>query len=207
MRFVAVKTPQQQSVLVLLRMRTGFIEERTALVNRLRGLLVEFGVFLPQGICAFRSRFVAALEDATNSMTGAARLAMMQGWQQWQAPDQQIAWFDAQFEAQVRADYDAQRLMGMVGVGPLTACATTATVGDPRQFKSGRQFTAWLGLVQPRQKSSGGKARLGCITRQGNDYLCTRFCSKAHAWPFARLIVAMCDVPRYSRSDVSRYLR
>jgi transposase len=172
MRFVAVKTTQQQSVLVLLRMRTGFIEERTALVNRLRGLLVEFGVFLPQGIYAFRNRFLAALEDGTNSMAGAARLAMMQGWQQWQALDQQIAWFDAQITAQVRTDRDAQRLMAIAGVGPLTACATTATIGDARQFKSGRQFAAWLGLV-PRQNSSGGKTRLGRVTRQGNDYLRT----------------------------------
>jgi transposase len=153
-------------------MRNGFIEERTALVNRVRGLLTEFGVFLPQGIDALRSRFVEALEDASNEMNGPARTALMRGLQHWQALDQEIAWFDAQVAAHAKADSEAQRLMAIVGVGPLTASAAVATVGDARQFKNGRQFAGWLGAV-PKQASSGGKTRLGHITKQGNDYLRT----------------------------------
>ncbi|EUC12524.1 transposase IS111A/IS1328/IS1533 [Burkholderia sp. BT03] len=90
MRFVPVKSPAQQSVLVLHRMRTGFVEERTALVNRLRGLLAEFGVFLPQGIGLLRKHFVDRVEDGSNELAGPARHALMRGWAHWQALDAEI---------------------------------------------------------------------------------------------------------------------
>ncbi|RQS14615.1 IS110 family transposase [Burkholderia sp. Bp9002] len=172
MRFVAVKTPEQQSVLVLHRIRTGFVEQRTSLVNRMRGLLAEFGVFLPQGIDRFREQFVKALEDGANELTGIARAALMRMWAQHKTLDEEICWLDAQLAEHVKNDADAQRVMAIVGVGTVTASAAVATIGDPRQFKNGRQFAAWLGLV-PKQASSGGKTRLGRITRQGNDYLRT----------------------------------
>ncbi|RDJ97169.1 IS110 family transposase [Cupriavidus lacunae] len=170
MRFVPVKSPAQQSVLVLHRLRTGYVEERTALVNRLRGLLAEFGVFLPQGIDKLHAHFVEHIEDGTNELTGTAREALMRGWAQWQALDQEIAWFDRQIATHARQDPHAKRCMDMCGIGPLTASATVATIVDARQFKNGRQMAAWLGTV-PRQKSSGGKQRLGRITKQGNEYL------------------------------------
>ena len=170
MRFVPVKSPAQQSVLVLHRLRTGYVEERTALVNRLRGLLSEFGVFLPQGIDRLHAHFMESLDDGTNELTGTAREALMRGWAQWQALDQEIAWFDRQIVTHARQDPQAKRCMDMCGVGPLTASATVATIVDARQFKNGRQMAAWLGTV-PRQKSSGGKQRLGRITKQGNQYL------------------------------------
>ncbi|QIE29639.1 IS110 family transposase [Caballeronia sp. SBC2] len=172
MRFVAVKTADQQNVLVLHRMRDGFVEERTALVNRLRGELVEFGLFLPQGIHAFRAHFVEALEDGATELNGIARTALLRGWEHLQALDQQIAWCDVQVATHVKQDSNAQRVMAVIGIGPLTASATVATVGDARLFKNGRQFAAWLGTV-PKQKSSGGKTRLGRITKQGNTYLRT----------------------------------
>jgi transposase len=105
-------------------------------------------------------------------MSGAARTALMRGLQHRQALDQEIAWFGGQVAADAKSDSEAQRLMAMVGVGPLTASAAIATVGDARQFKNGRQFAAWLGAV-PKQASSSGKPRLGHITRLGNDYLRT----------------------------------
>jgi transposase len=172
MRFVAVKTADQQNVLVVHRMSSGFVEERTALVNRLRGELVEFGVFLPQGIDAFRAHFVEALEDGATELNGVARTALLQGWDHIQALDRQITWCDAQIATQVKHDSNAQRVMAVIGIGPLTASAAVATVGDARLFKNGRQFAAWLGNV-PRQASSGGKTRLGRITKQGNTYLRT----------------------------------
>ncbi|MEX3953952.1 IS110 family transposase [Paraburkholderia sp. EG287B] len=172
MRFVAIKTADQQNVLLLHRMRNGFVEERTALVNRLRGELVEFGMFLPQGINAFRARFVEALEDGATELNGVARTALARGWEHLQALDQQIASCDAQVATHVKHDSSAQRAMAVIGIGPLTASAAVATVGDASVFKNGRQFSAWLGSV-PRQASSGGKTRLGRITKQGNTYLRT----------------------------------
>jgi transposase len=172
MRFVPVKTADQQNTLVVHRMRTGFVEERTALVNRLRAELVEFGVFLPQGIDALRAHFLDALEDGATELNGTARTALLRGWEHWQALDREIAWFDGQIAAQVKHDPNAQRVMAIVGIGPLTASAAIATVGDARQFRNGRQMAAWLGAV-PKQASSGGKTRLGHITKQGNTYLRT----------------------------------
>ncbi|MGH7461054.1 MAG: IS110 family transposase [Longimicrobiales bacterium] len=172
MRFVPVKSPAQQSVLVLHRIRTGFVHERTALVNRLRGLLAEFGVFLPQRIGQLRKHFVDNVEDGSNELAGVARQALMRGWAQWQTLDDEIAWFDRQIAEHASHDSQAQRCMDVCGVGRLTASAAVATVVDARQFKNGRQMAAWLGIV-PRQKSSGGKQRLGSITKQGDDYLRT----------------------------------
>lgn len=172
MRFVPIKSPAQQSVLVLHRMRTGFVEERTALVNRLRGLLAEFGVFLPQGIRSLHKHLVDRLEDGSNELGGPARQALMRGWAQCQVLDQEIACLDKQIAEHAVHDEQAQRCMEVCGVGPLTASAAVATVVNARQFKNGRQMAAWIGTV-PRQNSSGGKQRLGRITRQGNDYLRT----------------------------------
>jgi transposase len=143
MRFVPVKSPAQQSVLVLHRMRTGFVED-----------------------------FLDRIEDGNNELTGPARQALMRGWAQWQALDAEIAWFDGQIAEHASHDPQAQRCMAVCGVGRLTASAAVATVVDARQFKNGRQMAAWLGIV-PRQKSSGGKQRLGRITKQGDDYLRT----------------------------------
>lgn len=170
MRFVPVKSPAQQGVLTLHRMRTGYVEERTALVNRLRALLAEFGIFIPQGIDRLRGHFVAQVEDGASELPGTAREALMRAWTQWQTLDQEIAWYDRQIAAHACHDGAAKRCMDMCGVGPLTASAAVATIVNANQFKNGRQMAAWLGLV-PRQKSSGGKQRLGRITKQGNDYL------------------------------------
>ncbi|MFM0260035.1 IS110 family RNA-guided transposase [Paraburkholderia sediminicola] len=172
MRFVPVKSPAQQSVLVLHRMRTGYVEERTALINRLRGLLAEFGVFFPQRINQLHKYFVDCVEDRSNELAGSAREALMRAWVQWQALDQEIAWFDRQIAEHANQDTQAKRCMEMCGVGPLTASATVTTVVDARQFRNGRQLAAWIGIV-PKQNSSGGKQRLGRITKQGNDYLRT----------------------------------
>lgn len=145
MRFVPVKSPAQQSVLVLHRMCTGFVEERTALVNRLRGLLAKFGVFLPQGIRRLHEHLIERIEDGSNELTGPARLALLRGWEQWQVLDEQIAWFDRQIAEDANRDPQAQRWMNVCGVGRLTASAAVATVVDARQFKNGRQMAAWLG--------------------------------------------------------------
>ncbi|MEM5314390.1 hypothetical protein [Paraburkholderia sp. JHI869] len=123
MRVVPVKSPAQQSMLVLHRMRTGFVEERTALVNRLRGLLVEFGVFLPQGIDALCKHLVDRIEDGDNGLTGPARQALMHGWVQCQALDEQIAWLERQIAEHAGHDPQALPCMAACGVAKLTASA------------------------------------------------------------------------------------
>jgi len=166
MRFVPIKSAEQQAVLALHRVRQGWIEERTATINRLRALLTEFGVVLPNRAQHVRRGAHAAAEALPELARRAvedlrAHLGML---------DERVASYDRELQAQARQSEAAQRLMQIRGIGPLTAVAMVATVGCARDFRSGRQFAAWLGLT-PRQHSSGGKPRLGHISRRGDAYL------------------------------------
>ncbi len=172
MRFVPVKTTAQQAVLGIHRLREGFKEERTACINRIRGLLAEFGVVLPQSPERLRCELVQVLEDASNELPGIARLALQQAQEHWRQLDAHIAWCDARIAQHVRDDEQARAATQLCGVGPVTASAVVASVGDLRQFRSAAQFASWLGLV-PSQNSSGGKASLGRITKRGDTYLRT----------------------------------
>jgi transposase len=170
MRFVAVKTPEQQARLSRHRMREGWKEERTALINRIRGLLAEFGVIYPRSSSVLRKGLAEAMHDErlpqpVRELAGWAREDLIR-------LDERIAACDRAIGIACRGDEDARRLREVMGVGPTTADAVIATVGDARAFRNGRQFAAWLGLV-PRQYSSGGKTRLGTITRRGDAYLRT----------------------------------
>jgi transposase len=168
MRFVAVKSVDQQARLSWHRMRQGWIEERTALINRLRGLLGEFGVW--------RGRSAALLTRTLPSLENDAALPLLvrrllgEARQQLARLDAAISTCEVEIRNHVKGDPAAQRLSAISGVGPLTAAAVLATVTDARDFKNGRQFAAWQGVV-PRQASSGGKTRLGRITKRGDSYL------------------------------------
>jgi len=166
MRFVPVKSAEQQAVLALHRVRQGWIEERTATINRIRALLTEFGVVLPNRAPHVRRGALAAGEG----LPALARRALDDLLEQLRQLDERIGAYDRELQSQARASEPAQRLMAIRGIGPLTAVAIVATVGNARDFDSGRQFAAWLGLT-PRQHSSGGKSRLGHITRRGDAYL------------------------------------
>ena len=166
MRFVPVKSAEQQAVLALHRVRQGWIEERTATINRLRAVLTEFGVVLPNRAQHVRRGARAAAE----TLPELARRAAEDLRAHLAALDERIVAFDRELERQARQSEAAQRLMSVRGIGPITAVAITATVGNARDFRSGRQFAAWLGLT-PRQHSSGGKTRLGHISRRGDAYL------------------------------------
>ena len=172
MRFVPVKTAQQQGVLALHRMREGYKEERTALINRIRGLLLEFGLSCAKGPEALRPVLVNMLEDASNELPGDARLLLQRAHEHWLAIDEQLRWCDQRVAEHVRTDDKARTAATLMGIGPVTASALVASVGDFKQFDSAAQFGAWLGLV-PSQNSTGGKARLGGITKRGDDYLRT----------------------------------
>lgn len=170
MRFVAVKTVEQQARLARHRMREGWKEERTALGNRIRGLLGEFGVVIPKSQAALGKVLVEALHD--DRVPEAMRELVRSTREHLELLGMRIAECDRAIGLACRGDPAARRLQDMFGVGPTTADAAVATAGDARAFLNGRQFAAWVGLT-PRQFSSGGKTRLGSITRRGDAYLRT----------------------------------
>ena len=172
MRFVPIKTAEQQGVMVLHRMREGFKEERTACINRIRGVLAEFDLVFGKSPKVLRAVLADVIEDASNELTGLARLTVQQAYEHWQGLDQRMRWCDQQIGAHVRSSPAAQRAAKVNGIGEIGASALTAGVGDFKQFNSGHQFGAWLGVV-PSQNSSGGKTSLGRITKRGDDYLRT----------------------------------
>jgi transposase len=172
MRFVPVKSAEQQGQLAVHRLREGFKEERTALINRIRGLLAEFGLVFPQSPEALRKVLAEVIEDASNELPGVARLALQRAHLHWIDVELQMSWCDERIANHVRCDPRAKAAATLQGVGPITASALVASVGDFQQFDNARQFGAWLGLV-PSQNSTGGKASLGRITKRGDDYLRT----------------------------------
>ncbi|HKJ21591.1 MAG TPA: IS110 family transposase [Gammaproteobacteria bacterium] len=172
MRFVPVKDPEQQAVLALHRARSLLVAERTALINQIRGLLSEYGLVVGQGAGRLRRALPELLEDADNGLPALAREVFAERNSHLRALDARIEAYDRHLSTLARHMAPARRLMQVPGVGPLTATAVVATVGDARVFRNGRQFAAWLGLV-PHQRSTGGKARLGRITKRGDAYLRT----------------------------------
>lgn len=168
MRFVPVKSAEQQAILSLHRVRQGFIEQRTATINRIRGLLAEFGVVLPQRTEQVRRAAVIMAEE----LPVLAREAIADLRAHLAYLDERITRYERQLVELATQREAAVRIQRLPGVGPLTASAITASISDGHEFASGRQFAAWLGLV-PRQYSTGGKLRLGRITKRGDAYLRT----------------------------------
>lgn len=166
MRFVPVKSVEQQSRLMVHRARQGFVTARTATINRIRGLLAEFGVVLPLKAEVVRRQAAAELEN----LPGYANLVIGDLLSEVHHLDERIKQYDVHIRAMARQCTAAQRLMRLMGVGEVTATAIVASVGNASEFHSARQFAAWLGLV-PGQYSSGGKTRLGGITKAGDAYL------------------------------------
>jgi transposase len=175
MRFVPVKTRDQQALLSLHRVRQGFVEERTALINRLRGLLAEFGFVFAQ-----RHGGLREIPAAAEGLPALAKRAVDDLLDHLRQLNQRIASYDTEFQRLAKQDDAAKRIMTIPGVGPITALGMVATLGNARDFKNGRQLAAWLGLT-PRQHSSGGKMRLGGVTKRGDDYLRTLLVQGARA--------------------------
>lgn len=172
MRFVPIKSVEQQAVLSLHRARALVVEERTALVNQVRGLLAEFGLVLPQGRAQVRRALPELLEDADNALPDLAREVFAELYERLVDLEQRVASYDRRIDTLAKESPWAQRLMEVPGIGAVTASALLATVGEARDFDNARQFAAWLGLT-PRQHSSAGKTRLGRITKRGDRYLRT----------------------------------
>lgn len=172
MRFVPVKNVEQQSVLALHRVRQGFVKARTAQANQIRGLLAEFGLIIPQGIGHIHERVPELIENASNELPGMFRQLMDKLLEHLKELDRRVQELEAQIVAWHRQSDLSRKLEQIPGIGPITACALVASLGDARHFKDGRQVAAWLGLV-PRQHSSGGKQNLLGMSKRGDTYLRT----------------------------------
>jgi len=170
MRFVTVKTPEQQCVLHLHHGRRLLVQQRVALGNHIRGVLLEYGITLPQGVQVVSRRLPELLEDGDNELPMLSRHLLAELQAQHDDLQQRIGVLQGQIQAWHQASAASQRLATIPGVGILTATALAATVGDGQAFRNGRQLAAYLGLV-PRQASSGGKDRLLGISKRGDGYL------------------------------------
>ena len=170
MRYVTVKSAEQQASQSVHRIRSRLIRARTALLNEIRGLLGEFGrVAARPGIASTRALLQQAL-DESDKLPGELNEMLLLLQDELQQQDIRVKQLDEMLRRQVGTDERVQRLLKIEGVGPISATAIVASVGDARQFRSARQFAAWLGLV-PSQHSSGGKERLGGISKKGDSYL------------------------------------
>jgi len=181
MHFVAIKSEQQQSVLMVHRARTLAVANRTAQVNQIRGLLGEFGLVVAKGVARLRRELPGILEDAENGLPALAREVLAGLLDQFREFDARVSAYDRKIRALAEASEPARRLMQVEAIGPQTATALVASMGDPHVFKSGRSYAASLGIT-PRQHSSGGIDRLGRITRQGDRYVRTLLVHGARAY-------------------------
>lgn len=198
MRFVAVKSEEQQAALMVHRIREQCIADRTSKANQIRGHLHEFGVVLPQGVNKIIAQLPAILEES--NLPGLLKLLLQDLLEDIHHINQRVEALDKQIHAFVKANDTASRLMTIPGIGPITASALVATTGDPRLFKNSRQFSAWLGLV-PKQFSSGGKTKLGGITKAGDGYL------RKLLVQGARAVIFRCGTHTDQRSQWITHLR
>lgn len=180
MRFVPVKTAEQQAVLSVHRSRQGFVKARTAQANQIRGLLAEFGIVIPKGIGHIAKRLPEILEDAENGLPGMMRQLVRGLGEQLEVVDNQVEQMERQIKLWHRDSEPSRTLEAIGGIGPITASAFVASVGDAKSFKNARQVPAWLGMV-PRHEGTGGKVKLGRISKRGDVYLRTLLIHGARA--------------------------
>jgi len=177
---VPIKNASQQAILSVHRARQGFVKARTAQANQIRGLLAEYGIVIPKGIGHITKRVPEILEDGENDLPGSFRLLIERLADHLKALDRQVGELETQIQLWHRDNSASRKLAKIPGIGPITASATVASVGDARNFKNGRQLAAWLGIV-PRQHSTGGKSTLLGISKRGDSYLRTLLIHGARA--------------------------
>jgi transposase len=180
MRFVATKTPEQQSCLMLHRTRHLFIRQQTAVINAIRAHLAELGIVAPVGRNGVEELLNVVADPSDKRLLDVARACLAALGAQLRRLKEQILEFDRMIMAWHRSNEASKRLDAIPGVGPMLATALVASIADPKVFRSGRNFSAWIGLV-PKQHSSGGKNRLGSISKQGDRYLRSLFTAGALA--------------------------
>jgi len=180
MRFVATKTPEQQSCLMLHRTRHLFIRQQTSVINVIRAHLAELGIVAPIGRKGVEELLDVIADPSDKRVPETARTCLIALGAQLRSLKAQILEFDRIIMAWHRSNETSRRLDAIPGVGPMLATALVASIADPKAFRSGRNFSAWIGLV-PKQHSSGGKDRLGSISKQGDRYLRSLFMAGALA--------------------------
>lgn len=169
MKFVAIKTIEQQDVLLLHRARELVIKQRTAQANQIRGLLLEYGITIPQGIYNVKM-LLEFLDDNKDKLTTKSLTIFQQLYEQFKIYNDQITMYDREIEHLVEQNSLCKEVMKIEGIGPITASAVVATIGDASVFKNGREMSAWLGVV-PKQHSSGNTVKLSGISKRGDSYL------------------------------------
>jgi transposase len=172
MRYVPVKTGEQQAVLSVHRARQGFVKARTAQANQIRGLLAEFGIVIAKGMGHIAKRLPEILEDGENGVPGMMRELLQRLGENLKEMDKQVGELERQIKLWHRENEQSRKLEAIAGIGPITASAYVASVGDAKSFKNARQVAAWLGMV-PRHEGSGGKVKPGRISKRGDVYLRT----------------------------------
>lgn len=180
MRFVATKTVEQQTMQAEHRIRARLVKSRTALSNEIRGLLGEFGIIVPTSLGALRRALPEILEDGENGLIGDFRVLLAELAEELRSLDDRAKFYDTRLQARAKTDERIRRLLAVEGIGPVVASALVAAVDDGKQFGKGRDLAAWLGLT-PREHSSGGKQRLGGISKQGDTYVRTLLIHGARA--------------------------
>lgn len=177
---VRIKTAAESDLQMVVRVREGRVAARTAKSNQIRGLLLEYGLPIPKGTAALKQHLPAILEDAENGLSVQAREVLDSLYWEWIAADTQVAEADGWIRRLERELLASRKLQRIPGIGPIIALALIALVGDGRTFKNGRALAAWLGLT-PKQHSTGGKSRLGAMTKHGQIYLRTLLIHGARA--------------------------
>lgn len=202
MQFVPPRSLEQTDLMMVHRIRERRVRERTSLINQTRGLLNEYGIVLGRGISVLRAGLPLLLEDAENGLTMVARQHLQSLLEEWRGMDERIAELDRSIRQTARSLKTTRRLTEIHGVGDMIATAAVAKLGRGDQFRNGRQFSACLGLV-PREHSSGGKQKLGGITKRGNAYL--RKLLVQGAWSVIRYADSNQDrLSRWARDVVER---
>ena len=177
---VPIKNTEQQAILSVHRARQGFVKARTAQANQIRGLLAEYGLVIPKGISHIARRVPEIIADGENDLPGSFRLLIQRLVNHLKELDRQVEELEVEIQRWHRENSASQKLAKIPGIGPLTASAMVASIGDARNFKNGRQLAAWLGIV-PKQHSTGGKSTLLGISKRGDSYLRTLLIHGARA--------------------------
>jgi transposase len=180
MRFVPIKTDDQLDLQALHRVRDRLVQRRTAVINQIRGFLLERGITFATGPANLRRQMPSLLENADENLTPRMRSLLAHLWQEWKQLETDVEHVSGEIDSIAEHDAACQRLRQIPGIGPLVSTATVAAIGNGAAFHKGREFAAWLGLI-PRQHSTGGKARLLGISKRGNAYLRRMFIHGARA--------------------------
>jgi transposase len=179
MNFVAIKTPEQSDLLSLHRVRSRLVRQRTAIINQIRGFLIERGITVRQGPGPLRKVLPEVLSSPPQALSPRILRLIAELDQDWRHLDERLEALSAEILSLSENDPACQRLMTVPGIGPIISSAVVASIGTGTGFRQGRDFAAWLGLV-PKQETTGDRTKLGRISKRGNKYLRTLFVQAAH---------------------------